>query len=201
VSIAAIFCYVQKYRGRPGERAVMADSSIGNIPMQNAVVRDRAAEFRRVMGRFPTGVVVVAALHHGRPYGMSVNSFASVSLDPLMLMFCAARDSSTWPYLRKAGRFAVSVLGADQEQACRLFATKGVDRFAALPWSLNASGQPVLDDAIAWFDCVLADVFPGGDHEIVLGRVLDVRERADGNPLVFHRGTFTGLPVNGAGKA
>jgi len=179
----------------------MADSSIGNIPLQNRVGRDRAAEFRRVMGRFPTGVVVVAALHQGRPHGMSVNSFASVSLDPLMVMFCAARDSSTWRYMREAGRFAVSVLGSGQEEACRLFATKGADRFAVLPWSLNASGQPVLDDAIAWFDCVVADVFPGGDHEIVLGRVLAVRERADGNPLVFHRGTFTGLSVNGVGKA
>src|SRR6266536_816843 len=117
------------------------------------------------MGRFPTGVVVVAALHGGRPYGMSVNSFASVSLDPLMVMFCAARDSGTWPSLRAAGRFAVCVLGADQEEACRLFATKGADRFAAQSWSLNASGQPTLDDAIAWFDCVTADVFPGGDHE------------------------------------
>jgi len=179
----------------------VADSSIGNIPTRSPVGPDQAVEFRRVMGRFPTGVVVVATRYHGRPYGMSVNSFASVSLDPLMLMFCAARDSSTWPYLRKAGRFAVSVLGAGQEEACRLFATKGADRFAGLSWSLNASGQPVLDDAIAWFDCVVADVYPGGDHKLVLGQVLNMREGVDGSPLVFHRGALSGLSVNGFGKA
>jgi flavin reductase (DIM6/NTAB) family NADH-FMN oxidoreductase RutF len=169
--------------------------------LHNGIERDRAAEFRRVMGRFPTGVVVVAAQHAGQPYGMSVNSFASVSLDPLLLMFCASRDSNTWPYLRAAGRFAVSVLGAHQAEACRVFATRGTDRFATLPWSLNPSGQPVLDEAIAWFDCVLAEIIPAGDHEIVVGRVLDLRERGDGEPLVFHRGRFTGLSGNGNGKA
>jgi 3-hydroxy-9,10-secoandrosta-1,3,5(10)-triene-9,17-dione monooxygenase reductase component len=178
----------------------MADSSIGAIPRQSTIGRDRIAEFRRVMGRFPTGVVVVASLHQGRPHGMSVNSFASVSLDPLLVMFCAARDSSTWPRLRAVGRFAVSVLGADQAEACKVFATKGVDRFGGLPWSLNGSGQPVLDDAIAWFDCAVADVLPAGDHEIVLGRVLNAHERADGAPLVFHRGTFTGLSGAVPGK-
>jgi 3-hydroxy-9,10-secoandrosta-1,3,5(10)-triene-9,17-dione monooxygenase reductase component len=125
---------------------------------------------------------------------MAVNSFASVSLDPLLLMFCAARDSNTWRYLRAEGRFAVSVLGADQEEACKTFATRGADRFATLPWSLNRSGQPVLDDAIAWFDCAIADTMLAGDHEVVLAHVLNMRERADGRgPLVFHRGAFTSL--------
>jgi 3-hydroxy-9,10-secoandrosta-1,3,5(10)-triene-9,17-dione monooxygenase reductase component len=128
---------------------------------------------------------------------MSVNSFASVSLDPMLLMFCAAHTSTTWPHVRATGRFAVSVLSADQEEVCRLFATRGADRFAALPWSLNASGQPVLDGAIAWFDCTVARVVAAGDHDIVLGRVLQVSERADGDPMVFHRGMFTGLPANG----
>jgi len=153
------------------------------------------------MGRFPTGVVVVAASHLGRPYGMSVNSFASVSLDPLLLMFCASRESSTWPYLRAAGQVAISVLGADQEETCKTFAAKVADRFAASPWSLSGSGQPVLDDAIAWFDCEIADVLPAGDHDIVLGRVLNMREGSGGEPLVFHRGRFTGLPANIHGDA
>jgi 3-hydroxy-9,10-secoandrosta-1,3,5(10)-triene-9,17-dione monooxygenase reductase component len=173
----------------------MSESSNGAIPVLRAVRRDRAAEFCRVMGSFPTGVVVVSARYEGNPYGMTVNSFASVSLDPLLLMFCAARDSSTWPRLRAAGRFAVSVLGADQEKVCRLFATKGADRFASLPWSLNGSGQPILDNAIAWFDCVIAEVVPAGDHEIVLGSVLNVHERVGGEPLVFHRGALFGLPA------
>src|SRR5439155_18939410 len=178
----------------------MADSSIGAVPVQHNGGGERIAEFRRVMGHFPTGVVVVAALHRDQPYGMSVNSFTSVSLEPLLVLFCAAHDSNTWAYLRAVGRFAVSVLGADQEDACRVFATRGVDRFATLPWSRNGSGQPVLDDAIAWLDCVIADVVPAGDHDIVLGRVLNMRERGDGRPLVFHRGAFTGLSAGGGAR-
>jgi 3-hydroxy-9,10-secoandrosta-1,3,5(10)-triene-9,17-dione monooxygenase reductase component len=153
------------------------------------------------MARFPTGVVIVATSRGNRPYGMTVNSFASVSLDPMLLMFCAANTSTTWPHVRATGRFAVSVLGANQEEVCRVFATRGADRFATLPWSLNASGQPILDGAIAWFDCMVARVVAAGDHDIVLGRVFRVSERADGDPLVFHRGAFIGLPANVGRKA
>ena len=117
-----------------------------------------------------------------------VGSFASVSLDPLLLSFCAGRSSSTWPAIRAAGRFAVSVLAADQAEVCRTFAARGADRFSRFAWSLTAQGQPLLDDAVAWFDCEITEVFPAGDHEIVLGAVLDVGERAGAAPLVFHRG-------------
>jgi 3-hydroxy-9,10-secoandrosta-1,3,5(10)-triene-9,17-dione monooxygenase reductase component len=171
----------------------MAESLIGLIPAQVGNGRVRVAEFKRVMSRYPTGVVVVAASYDGKPYGMAVNSFTSVSLDPMLLMFCANRSSSTWPRLRAAGRFAVSVLSAEQESTCRVFATKGADRFATLSWSYNRSGQPVLDHAIAWLDCAIDNVMPGGDHDIVLGRVLDVDDRPDGDPLVFHRGAFVSL--------
>jgi flavin reductase (DIM6/NTAB) family NADH-FMN oxidoreductase RutF len=181
----------------------MANSPIASRPVagNDVVDSDLAADFRRVMGRFPTGVVVVSTLYRGKPYGMSVNSFASASLDPVLLMFCVAHTSGTWSYLRAVGRFAVSVLAADQGEACRVFATKGLDRFAELPWSLNRSGQPVLDDAIAWFDCAIADVFPAGDHEIVLGLVLGVSESADGEPLVFHRGRLCGPPGNNGNRS
>src|SRR5512142_2862805 len=145
-------------------------------------------EFRRVMSAFPTGVAVVSASYAGRPYGMTVNSFSSVSLDPPLVMFCAGHRSTTWPYLRVARRFAVSVLGAGQEHACRLFATRGADRFAAVSWSSNRSGQPVLDDAIAWFDCTIEGVVAAGDHDIVVGRVGEARDRSGGTPLLFHRG-------------
>ncbi len=179
----------------------MADSSIGRIATQDTDGGVDVTAFRRIMGHFPTGVVVVATRYHGRPCGMSVNSFASASLDPVLLVFCAARDSGTWPRVRAAGRFAVSVLGADQAETCLRFARRGVDRFAGARWSTNGSGQPILDDAIAWFDCVIADVFPAGDHEIVLGRVLDMRERTDGRPLVFHRGILTSLVRNSSENA
>jgi 3-hydroxy-9,10-secoandrosta-1,3,5(10)-triene-9,17-dione monooxygenase reductase component len=163
---------------------VLSSDPAGTIP---------AATFKRVMSRFPTGVVVVATSCAGRLHGMTVNSFTSVSLDPLLLLFCASRTSTTWPYLRVARRFAVSVLGAGQEEAGRVFADRGDDRFGAVSWSYNRSGQPILDDAIAWFDCAIEGIVVAGDHDIVVGRVLDAQERPDGDPLCFHRGRFQAL--------
>jgi len=147
-----------------------------------------AAAFRRAMGRYPTGVAVVASMYQGVPYGFTVNSFVSVSLEPLLLSFCASRTSTTWPAIRAAGRFAVSVLAADQDEVCRTFAAKGADRFSAFAWSLTSLGQPLLDGAVAWFDCEMAEVYPAGDHEIVLGAVREVGEDPTAVPLVFHRG-------------
>lgn len=153
-----------------------------------------ADEFRRVMGRYPTGAVVVATMLAGRPYGMAVNSFTSVSLDPMLVLFCVHRSSRTWGALQASGRFAVSVLAADQAPVCRVFATPGADRFASLPWATNDSGQPVLGGAVAWLDCVITAVVDGGDHEVVFGAVRSAHDRPDGGPLVCHRGEFTGLP-------
>ncbi|MFI0406710.1 flavin reductase family protein [Actinomadura sp. 3N508] len=152
-----------------------------------------AAEFRAVLGRYPTGVVVVAAMVDGRPEGLAVNSFTSVSLDPPLIAFCAAASSSTWPRLRRAGGFAITMLGADQEAACRTFAAKGADRFAAVPWSLTPAGHPVLDGAPAWLDVVPHTMQEAGDHELVLGRVTHLGAAPGGEPLVFFRGGFTGL--------
>jgi flavin reductase (DIM6/NTAB) family NADH-FMN oxidoreductase RutF len=152
---------------------------------------DAAVEdFRRVMRHYPTGVVVVAACRDGQPYGMTVNSFTSVSLDPLLVMFCAGRSSRTWPILRYAGWFAVSILSDSQGDLCRTFASSGRDRFAGVAWSLGKSGQPVLDDATAWLECEIADVLPAGDHEIALGRVRYVSSRPGVAPLIYHGGGF-----------
>lgn len=156
------------------------------------------ASFRAVLGSFATGVVVVAALADDEPVGMSANSFASVSLDPPLVLFCAAHTSSTWPRLRAAGAFAVSVLGQDQESVCRGFARKGVDRFEGVGWSPSPAGHPVLDDALVWLDCTLEAVHQAGDHEIAVARVtaLSPEPAADAEPLVFFRGRYTGLAAD-----
>ena len=149
--------------------------------------------FRDVLGRFPTGVVVVAARTPAGPLGIAMNSFASVSLDPPLVMVCAAYSSVTWPGIRAAGGFAVSVLGAEHEDLCRLFSTRGADRFTGPDWTDTASGHPVLTDALGWLDCRIAAVQPAGDHELVLARALAgaVGDRA--GPLVFHSGRYTRL--------
>ena len=149
--------------------------------------------FRQVLGNFATGVVIVASLHEGVPRGMAVNSFTSVSLDPPLIAFCASRSSSTWPAMRAASRFAVNVLTSEQEDVCRTFARSGADRFAGLAWSAPDGGPPLLDGALAHLVCTYEAVHEAGDHELVLGRVVSVQQRADGEPLVFFRGGYARL--------
>lgn len=152
-------------------------------------------EFRTVMSQFATGVVIVTSVHNGMPVGMAVNSFTSVSLDPPLVAFCAARSSTTWPRLREAGGFAVNVLGSHHEEVCRVFSLTGANRFAleGVEWTRSPSGRPLLADALAWLDCQVEAVYPAGDHDIVLGRAMDVATGNGGAPLIFFRGAYTQL--------
>jgi flavin reductase (DIM6/NTAB) family NADH-FMN oxidoreductase RutF len=147
-------------------------------------------ELRRVMSHYPTGVVVVGALVEGRPEGMAAGSFLSVSLDPPLVAFCADHASTTWPRLRPAGAFAVSVLGAAQQDVCRTFAQRGVDRFAGQSWTPDRNGHPVLAASPAWFSCRLEAVHVVGDHDLVVGRVEDLGVQDAQDPLVFLRGGY-----------
>jgi 3-hydroxy-9,10-secoandrosta-1,3,5(10)-triene-9,17-dione monooxygenase reductase component len=145
------------------------------------------AVFRQVLGHFPTGVVIVAA---PGPVGTAIGSFFSVSLDPALVGFCIGRSSSTWPKIREAGVFCVSILGEDQEAVCRTFATSGVDKFEGLGWSAASSGSPRVHDAVAWIDCDIEMVHDGGDHDICVGRVREMEVEREVGPLLFFRGGY-----------
>ncbi len=151
-----------------------------------------AAEFRRILGHWPSGVVVVTASGDSGPVGMSCSSFTSVSLDPPLIGFFPAVTSSTWPAIRAAGRFTVNVLAHHHEGLSRSFSQKGVDRFAGVPWHEGEAG-PVIDDAAAWIACELFDELPAGDHTLVLGTVLALQAAEGSKPLVFHRGGYARL--------
>lgn len=149
--------------------------------------------FRSVLGHFATGVTVVSAVHGGAPVGLSVNSFTSVSLEPPLVAFCAAKASSSWPRIRETGRFAVNVLAEHQEDVSRVFATRGrgSDKFDDLRWYPSpSSGSPILDGVLAWVDCTLENEYDAGDHVLVVGRVQDLDVADEGRPLVFYRGGY-----------
>ncbi|SEG66092.1 NADH-FMN oxidoreductase RutF, flavin reductase (DIM6/NTAB) family [Thermomonospora echinospora] len=148
---------------------------------------------RKVLGHYPTGVVVVTAVHGGEPVGMAVGSFTSVSLRPALVGFFPDSSSTTWPRIREAGAFCVNVLGEDHQDVCRLFATRGADKFGALSWEPGPTGSPVLRQAISWIDCTLENVQEAGDHFLALGRVVDLSARSGGGPLIFYRGGYGGL--------
>ncbi len=148
------------------------------------------AQFRSVLGHFATGVTVVAALDSGRPVGLSVNSFTSISLDPPLVAFAVAKSSSTWPRIREAGAFAVNVLAEHQEQVSRVFATRGADKFRGLRWWPAPSGAPIIDGVLAWVDGVIEAEYDAGDHVLVVGRVRDLDVTDEGGPLIFYRGGY-----------
>lgn len=145
--------------------------------------------FRAVLGHFATGITIITAMDGGEPVGLAANSFTSVSLDPPLVLFCAAKTSTTWPRIQRAGHFTVNVLDEDQEDLCRAFATPGADRFGQIGWRLGSQG-PILDDVHAFLDCVVESEHDAGDHVIVVGRVHDLGLTADAGPLLFYRGRY-----------
>ncbi len=151
------------------------------------------ARFRQVLGHFPTGVCVVAAVHDDAAVGLAIGSFFSVSLEPPLVAFCPAKTSSTWPKLRQVGRFCVNVLAEDQEDVSRVFASKAADKFAGLAWDRSPLGSPRLGGALAWIDCELTAVHDAGDHDIAVGAVHELHVAEEGRPLVFFRGGYAGL--------
>jgi flavin reductase (DIM6/NTAB) family NADH-FMN oxidoreductase RutF len=148
------------------------------------------ASYRTVLGHFATGVTIITALSDGEPIGVSANSFTSVSLNPPLVLFCASKDSTTWPKIEAAGTFTVNILGEHQEDVCRVFATRGADRFSRIGWRPSANGSPILHDALAYIDCTIQDQHDGGDHLIVVGLVHELGVLNDEGPLIFYRGGY-----------
>ena len=150
-----------------------------------------SALFRQVLGHFASGVTVVSAQADG-PVGLSVGAFFSVSLDPPLIGFCVKQASGTWPLIRAADSFCVSVLGEEQESVSRRFAASGVDRYDrydGLAWETAPSGAPRLVDALAWIDCRIDSVHQAGDHLLVVGQVKELGV-GEGEPLVFYRAGY-----------
>jgi flavin reductase (DIM6/NTAB) family NADH-FMN oxidoreductase RutF len=145
---------------------------------------------REVLGHFASGVTVVTADTEDGPIGFTCQSFSSLSLDPPLIAFAPSRSSRTWPRLRDIGRFCVNVLSEGQDAVSRRFARSGADKFAGVAWTPGAHGSPVLDDVVAWIDGELWAEYDGGDHTIVVARVLDLGAHPDRRPLLYHRGSY-----------
>jgi flavin-dependent trigonelline monooxygenase, reductase component len=149
-----------------------------------------AAEFKHAMRRVPTGVTVVTTFKEGEPRGITVNAFASVSLEPPSLLICVNREARSYLFISTSRVFCVNVLAGDQRGLAEHFSGKVRERqFADVAYSIDATGAPVLDGAIAHFDCELAQEYQIGSHSILIGRVISCSARP-GSPLGYFNGGF-----------
>lgn len=149
--------------------------------------------FRTVLGNFASGVAVVTAMDDGEPVGLTAQSFTSLSLDPPLVMFCPKSTSTSWPRIEHAAHFAANILAQDQDALGIQFARSGGDKFAGVEWTPGPSGAPLLSGVLAHIDCTIEAVHPGGDHQIVVGRVLHLAADAAKKPLVYFRSAFESL--------
>lgn len=148
-------------------------------------------EFRNALGRFATGVTIITTTAgNDEPIGLTANSFSSVSLDPPLLLFCLDRESFSFGHFEQSEHFAVNILSADQEDISSHFARPSEDKWRHVDYDLCGVGCPSFSDALAIFECKTHAVYDGGDHVIIVGKVVDFTHRADGEPLLYHRGRY-----------
>jgi flavin reductase (DIM6/NTAB) family NADH-FMN oxidoreductase RutF len=147
------------------------------------------ARFKEAMSQFASGVTVVTTEHEGTPYGMTVASFASLSLHPPLVLVCIEKAVKTHEAIRGAGLFGVSILSTQQADVSGRFASKADDKFSGITTRRGEHGMPLIDGAICTLECRVQEQLPGGDHTIFVGEVLDA-QTSDGAPLVYHRSAY-----------
>jgi len=168
-------------------------------PVGTTQMRPDAAVFRATMGCFPTGVTLLTCGRDDELVVMTLNSLTSVSLDPLLILVSVKADGRMRPRVQAQGGYAVSVLNSDQQDLSREFCLpdrpEGATAMSRLGGVPGITGNAVVPSAAAWFECELHCEFEAGDHTLLVGRVVAVSGGASGRqPLVFHRGGYTGLP-------
>lgn len=149
--------------------------------------------FRDALGHFATGVAVVSAAGEGGPLGLTINSFASVSLEPPLILWSLDKASDRFGALMAADRFAVNMLGGGARELAQLLARKGHSRLADEMVWMSALGLPLLTRAIAHFECSVEHRYDGGDHVIFVGRVLSHDHTSHSDPLIYYRGRYRAL--------
>jgi 3-hydroxy-9,10-secoandrosta-1,3,5(10)-triene-9,17-dione monooxygenase reductase component len=151
------------------------------------------AAFRRSMRHVPTPVAIVTTTVGTTPVGLTVGSFASVSLAPALVTFFVDKQSTTWPRMRHSDTFAINILGHGMGERCRSFSGKGADRFAGVQWNPSEDGDPILTEASVVFECTKHCTQWLGDHIQVVGEVRRLHLLREELPLVYHRGAFLNL--------
>ncbi|GAA0999849.1 flavin reductase family protein [Acrocarpospora macrocephala] len=146
--------------------------------------------FRNVLGLFCSGLTIVTAETADGPVGFTCQSFFSVSLDPPLVAFSAAKTSTSYARIRHADSFCINILRDGQEALCQTFARSGTDKWAQVSWRPGPAGTPVIDGVLAWIECRTQAEYEAGDHYLTLGRVVALAGQPDKCPLLYYRGSY-----------
>ena len=147
------------------------------------------AQFKHALSHFASGVTIVTTEHEGTDYGLTVASFASLSLSPPLVLVCISKSSSSHAPIVESGKFGVSILASDQEAVSGRFAARGGDKFAGLDVRRGTLGVPLIGNALATLECRVTNQIVGGDHSIFIGEVVDTQTR-EGAPLLYFRAAY-----------
>ncbi len=158
--------------------------------------------FRDLIGRFATGVTVVTLRDGEQAIGITANAVSSLSLDPLLVLFCVDKGASAYDALERAEAFAVNILAAEQRETSTFFATTGRgddgDAMGGFAYGAGATGAPLIEGSLGWLDCRPWARYEGGDHTIVVGEVVDFDlSQPDGEPLLFFGGGYREMASSG----
>ena len=152
-----------------------------------------AGHLRKALGAFATGIAVVTTADAAdKPAGMTINSFASVSLSPPLVLWSIDRKSDLFDTFAKSDHYAIHILRKDQEETSNHFATENTDKFTNLTYDTGLSSLPLLPDYITRLQCQVEHRYDGGDHIILVGRVLEM-DHTPAEPLIFHEGQYKAL--------
>ena len=149
-----------------------------------------------MLGQFCTGITIITTMHDEAPVGFACQSFAALSLDPPLVLFCPTKVSRSWQAIEASGQFCVNVLHEKQKDVSARFGSKEPDKFAGIDWHTSKLGSPVIDDSLAHIDCTVHSVHDGGDHFVVFGRgalAVGGADEVKPRPLLFYRGEYTGI--------
>lgn len=152
--------------------------------------------YRQIIGTFATGVTVVTTGIDGWLHGMTANALTSVSLNPLMLLVCVEKTAQSHEQISKAGRFAVNILSAGQQEISKLFAVTSEaerDSLRGVGYRISASGNPIIDGSLAYLECAVSDRCEGGDHTVFLATVVEGETLSDLQPLLFYQSKYRKL--------
>ncbi|PZU03844.1 MAG: flavin oxidoreductase [Gordonia sp. (in: high G+C Gram-positive bacteria)] len=147
-------------------------------------------DMRKALGQFASGVTVVAGMDDEGPIGFACQSFASVSLDPPLILFCADHRGRSWPRIRNTGRFSINVLHENQTDLCSRFGSSRGRKYEGLDWELSKWATPSLPGVLIRVHAEIHDVHTAGDHDVVIGRILGLESVTEERPMIFFRGGF-----------